>query len=266
VTGGVEAIKAAVTATRDDVVQARGQAGDWGEAPERMSWRMYQERMIPACSGNAFPGGDTLCAAALSCPDDDQVRWWIEHRYTSHTRQPDGSALSVTDPGWTRLPGSYCLGPDDPGVPTIGQVIAQVQRGFRNLPLPKSGIQVDPAPSTLVNLRTAFFAGGDGDATFTPTILGTTVNIRAKATSWTWNWGDGSAPETFSTAGVPKRPVVGHTYTAPGQYSATVTVTWTGQFSIAGSTETFDIRQPVTVTSPPVAVQVREARSELVDQ
>ena len=249
-----------------DPVPARGKPGEFGAAPGRTEWRTFVEEMVPACSGNAFPNGDLLCTLAVSCTGDDQIRYWIRHLYTQHTIQPDGTQTSVTDAQWTRLPGSYCLGPDDPGVPTIGQVIARVQTGFQDLPLPKAGPQVDPAPTTLVNIPTAFYAGDTNAATFSPTILGTTVNISAKATSWAWNWGDGSPVQTFSTPGVPKRPVVSHTYTTPGSYSATVTVTWTGTFSIAGSTETFEIRTPVTVTSPPVPVQVREARTELVDQ
>lgn len=265
--GRDKGIRTVVTKVRDDVVPARGAPGQYGEAPERTAWRTYEEGMIPACYGNTFPGGDALCNTALSCPGDDQIRWWIWHKYTDHVRNPDGTVTSTPDPGgWEQLPGSYCLGPDDQGVPTIGQVIARVQTGFQDLPLPSSGIQVDPAPNTLVNIPTAFFAGGNTTAEFNPTILGTTVNIDAEATSWTWNWGDGSPPQTFSTPGEPKRPVVSHVYTRPGDYAATVTVTWTGSFSIAGSTETFAIRQPVTITSEPVAVQVREARTQLVDQ
>lgn len=260
-------IRTVVTKTDDDIVPARGKPGQYGEAPERTAWRTFEERMIPACSGNTFPGGDTLCNTAVSCAGDDQIRYWIWHRYTDFVRNPDGSISSTPDPdGWVQLPGSYCLGPDDPGVPTIGQVIARVQTGFKDLPLPTSGIQVDPAPNTLVNIPTAFFAGGNTTARFSPTILGTTVDIDAKATSWTWHWGDGSPPQTFSTPGEPKRPVVSHVYTRPGGYSATVTVTWTGSFNIAGSAETFAIRQPVTITSEAVGVQVREARTQLVDE
>jgi hypothetical protein len=149
-------------------------------------------------------------------------------------------------------------------VPTIGQVIAQVQSEFKNLPLPwqASG---RPAPTSLVNIPTAFFAGGPQTATFNPTILGTTVTINAKPTSWTWTWGDG-ATQTTSTPGVPKKPVVAHEYSKASDYSVSVATTWTGSFSVAGSAEVFPIRTPAVVQSAPVTVQVREARTQLVDQ
>lgn len=157
------------------------------------------------------------------------------------------------------------LGPDDPGVPTIGQVIAQVQAEFRNLPLPMAGVQVAPAPTSLVNIPTAFFAGGQQAATFTPTILGTTVTINATPSAWAWTWGDGTT-QTTSTPGVPKRPVVAHEYRQARDYTVSVATTWTGSFSVAGSDEVFPIRAPAVVQSAPVTVQVREALTQLVDQ
>ncbi len=221
--------------------------------------------MAPACSGNRREGGlDGLCNAAFSCPAEDQMRWWVWHRETNHTRDEAGNVSSVTG-GWFQEPGSYCLGPDDPGVPTIGQVIARVQSDFRNLPLPVAGIQVDPAPTSLVNIPTAFFAGGAQNATFNPTILGTAVTINAKPTSWQWTWGDGSS-STTTTPGVAKRPVVSHEYGQPRDYAVSVATTWTGTFTVAGSSEVFPIRTPAVVQSAPVTVQVREARTQLVDR
>lgn len=264
--GPAGTINASVKKVKSDTVPGRGAPGDYGEAPERTHWKTLEEYMAPACSGNGVNGPKNICAAAMTtCPGTDQVRWWVWHRVTEHVRNESGPPTSTVGE-WIRRPGSYCLGPDDPGVPTIGQVIAQVQTGFRNLPLPTSAIQVDPAPATLVHIPTAFFAGGDQTATFAPVILGTRVTINARATSWTWTWGDGSAPQTFTTAGVPKRPVVSHVYDHSGDYPASVTVTWTGTFSIAGSTEVFEIRTPVEVESAPATVSVREARTELVDR
>lgn len=202
--------------------------------------------------------------AVSSCPAEDQLRFWIWHKTDDHVRD-DGDNVTTTEGQWNQLPGSYCLGPDDPGVPTIGQVIAQVQAEFRNLPLPVAGVQVDPAPTSLVNIPTAFFAGGAQSATFNPTILGTSVTINAKPTSWEWTWGDGTT-QTTSTPGVPKRPVVAHEYRQAKDYSVSVATTWTGTFSVAGSPEVFPIRTPAVVQSAPVDVQVREARTQLVDQ
>jgi hypothetical protein len=65
---------------------------------------------------------------------------------------------------------------------------------------------------------------------------------------------------------VPKRPVVAHEYVKAQDYAVSVTTTWTGTFTIPGSTEVFQIRTPAVVQSAPVTVQVREARTQLVDQ
>jgi hypothetical protein len=247
------------------VVPGRGTPATHGDAPGRREWKTLEEYMTPACYSNGLQGADALCNAALaSCPADDQMRWWIWHRETDWTRDEDGNVSSVQGQ-WRQLPGSYCLGDDDPGVPTIGRVIAQVQSGFRNLPLPVAGVQVDPAPTSLVHIPTAFYAGGEQSATFNPTILGTTVTINAKPTQWDWTWGDGTTATT-TTPGVPKRPVVSHPYREARDYTVSVATTWTGTFSVAGSSEVFPIRTPVVVQSAPVTVQVREARTQLVDR
>jgi hypothetical protein len=91
------------------------------------------------------------------------------------------------------------------------------------------------------------------------------VTINAKATRWDWTWGDGQSSST-STPGVPKRPVVAHEYVKAQDYAVSVATTWTGTFTIPGSTEVFQIRTPAVVQSAPVTVQVREARTKLVDQ
>jgi hypothetical protein len=252
-----------VTKRINDAVPNRGTPATHGDAPGRREWKTVEERAALTCTGNGLDRNDSVCAAALStCPGDDQLRYWIWHRETQYVRDDGGNVVS-TQGQWFQEPGSFCLGPDDPGVPTIGQVIAQVQTGFRNLPLPVAGVQVDPAPISLVNVPTAFYAGGAQSATFTPTILGTTVTITARPTSWTWTWGDGTS-ETTSSPGVPKRPVVSHLYPQARDYVAGVVTTWTGTFTVAGSSEVFPIRTPAVVQSAPVTVQVREARTQLV--
>lgn len=265
-----DTIRATVTNTKpakgvSDKVP-RGTPATHGDAPGRREWKTLEEVMAPACTGNTRTGGaDALCPGAFACPALDQLRWWVWQRETAWSRDDAGVTAPPVVGEWYQLPGSYCLGDDDPGVPTIGRVIAQVQTGFQDLPLPVAALQVDPAPTSLVNVPTAFFAGGQQSATFTPTILGTTVTINAKPTQWVWTWGDGTSTTT-TTPGVPKRPVVAHEYEQAGDVAVSVATTWTGTFTVAGSSEVFPIRTPAVVQSAPVTVQVREARTELVDQ
>lgn len=263
VEGGAGRLTATATNGASDTVPNRGTPATHGDAPGRRAWTTLEEVVVPTCQGNTRTSIDFLCLGAVtSCAAADQTRYWVWHRETQHTRDDAGAVTSI-EGEWAQLPGSFCLGPDDPGVPTIGQVIAQVQSGFRNLPLPVAAMQVAPAPTTLVSIPTAFFAGGQQEATFNPTILGTTVEISAKPSRWDWTWGDGTSGST-STPGVPKRPVVSHEYAQARDYQVGLATTWTGTFTVAGSAEVFPIRTPAVVVSAKVVVQVREARSELV--
>jgi hypothetical protein len=254
-----------VGAVKSDTVPGRGTPGTHGKAPGRTTWIELEEDMAPTCLGNTRTGGDALCPAALTTCPPGQLRWWVWHRETRVTLDPNGGDPTRDVGPWQQEPGSFCLGNDDPGVPDYGRAISIIQQGFRNLPLPVADVQVDPAPTTLVNIPTAFYAGGA--QTFTQTVTpvpGISVTVNAKPTTWTWFWGDGTS-QAFTTAGAPKRPEVSHVYAEARDHSAYVEVIWTGTFSIAGSSQVFDIATPATVTSPPVAVQVREARAELVD-
>jgi hypothetical protein len=254
------AIDATITKGVSQKVPGRGDAARIGPVPGRNEYEIVDEAMAPACLGNDR-GDDALCMAALTCPSDDQTRFWVWHRVTRIVVEPP----SRVEGEWNREPGSFCLGPDDPGIPTIGRVIAQVRTDFQRLPLPRFTVRTDPAPETLVNIPTAFSAGTSAPATFTPTILGTRVTITAKPTRWDWSFGDGGTMTT-SVPGTPRRPDVAHTYARAGDVSTSVQVTWTGTFTIEGSDEVFTIASPAVVTGPPTTVQVRQARTELVAQ
>lgn len=251
-----------VAASRvSDSVPNRDKTTPGGPASRASTWVVVDEYVTPTCMGNGLQGVDALCAMAVTSCGEGLLRYWIWQREITYTREPPSEQATP----WEQLPGSYCLGPDDPGVPDYGRAISIVQSGFRNLPLPKADVQVAPTPTSLVQVPTAFYAGGQQSFSQTVTpIRGVTITVTAKPTSWTWRWGDGTS-STVSTPGRPRDPLVSHVYTQARDHSADVVVSWSGSFTIAGSTEVFDIPTPARVTSAPITVQVRQARTELVE-
>lgn len=182
-------------------VTGRGSADD-GKAPGRTAWKVVHERMQPTCSGNGLNGGDLLCNAALTCPADNLVRFWVWQKVEYWEAGPPEKITRTVD--WYQEPGSFCLGADDPGITPIGVVIAEVQSGFQSLPLPRFTPGISPAPSTLVNIPTKLSAGSADAVTLTTRPLaGIVVEVTATPTEWQWTFGDG-------TSAVTKTPATSH--------------------------------------------------------
>lgn len=242
-------------------VPGRGRAED-GPAPGKRTWRTVEEDMAPACSGNGRGDASALCLPAIeSCPDG-LVRFWVWHRTTTWTQAADGTVTSAAGP-WVQEPGSFCLGPDDPGVPTIARVVDLVRSQFTSLPLRVAAPRADPAPTTLVNTETAFSAGSADPQRFDPVLLGTQVHVTARPVRWRWTWGDGTSAE-LDRPGTPKQPDVTHVYDRAGDLQASVVVEWRGTFRLGNDPTEYAIQTPALVRSAPLTVRVREARSQLV--
>ncbi len=165
---------------------------------------------------------------------------------------------------WEQEAGSFCIGADDPGITTIGQVIAAVQTGFQQLPLPVWTPDVRPVPTTLVNVPTSFAAGSADPVTLQTAPLGIGVTVVATPTEWFWTFGDGTTLTT-TTPGRPGTDDITHVYERAQTHGASVRVTWTGTFSLDSNPgESFPIRTPAFTQGPVAPVDVREARTELV--
>jgi hypothetical protein len=260
--GGDGVIAVESTQGRSEQVPGRGDVGQ-GYAPGRATWAVVDEEMAPTCPGNTRTAGGGVCGAAVNTCPGGLVRFWIWHQTTQFTRSPDGTTSSQVIVPWHQEPGAFCLGADDPGVPTIARVIDQVQRDFKNLPLRRETVQSDPGPTTLINFDTAFSAGTTQLQSFDPVLLGTGVHITATPRRWHWTWGDGTTAVT-DTPGVPKQPVVTHRYTQPGDVQVSVVVEWTGTFTVGNDPTQYQITGPASVPAAPTTVRVRTARSELV--
>jgi hypothetical protein len=244
-----------------DHVPGRGKASD-GEAPGRATWTTTEEYITPMCSMNGLHGADAMCMAAATYCLDGRVGFWVWHQVTTYTRDATGNVTRVVG-SWTQEDGAYCLGADDPGVPTIGKVISQVQDLFLHndvgiLPI---AVTAAPAPRTLVNLETRFTAGtGDVVDVAVPTRWANVV-IHAKPLRWRWTFGDGT-PTVVTTV-----PTAAHTYRHPALLTAVhVDVEWGGTFTVAGDPTAYPVVGTALVPGTNVTVDVREARSELVSR
>ena len=140
---------------------------------------------------------------------------------------------------------------------------AIVEREFKRVVVLKGVAQVSPAPDTLVNVETRFATDAPASYDIPLTILGQTVVITATADSWTWHFGDGTVQRVSDGS---SRGSTVHTYVKAGARGAYVVIEWTGTYRIGGDPTVREVNGTATTTGDPVAVGVRTARTELVDQ
>ena len=229
-----------------------------------VNYAYVNEALTPSCAGNVRGGQDNVCGAAINtCPSIDQVRFWIWHQRVEVSVVPPPTREAAGP--WLQLPGTFCLGPDDPGVSTVGRVIAQVQDYFasQTLPLPRWSVRTDPGPRTLIRFPTSFSAGSVQPRRIEAVILGTAVHITAVPTRWTWFFGDGTSVVT-NEPGRPKTDDITHAYASLGRHVTRVVVQWQGTFRVGNAGQQYDLRQPATVTGPGSTVAVLQSRAELV--
>lgn len=242
-----------------DRVPGRGAPSD-GEAPGRTTWTSVAEHITPTCSTNGLLGGDGMCMGALTYCGDGRVGYWVWHRLTTYTRGPDGTVTEQIGP-WRQEDGAYCLGGDDPQLPTIGKVLSWVQDHFSSLGIAPAGVTAAPAPRTLVNIETRLSAGSAAPVDIAARTPWSAVTVHAKPLRWRWTFGDGTQSPPMPT------PDITHVYRqARLHLGVRVEVEWGGTFSVAGDPASYPIIGTALVRSADTTVDVRQARSELVSR
>lgn len=213
-----------------------------------------QSKYIPTCSGNTATDSSVLCTAAVeTCPTQGEVRFWV---YTREYNTVTNRAL--TD--WERAatPSTVCLGPDDPAIDPTVAIPAIVQRDFKRVVVLKGMAEVSPKPDTLVNIPTIFTTRTPPSYDIPLSLLGQSVVITATAERYTWHFGDGTSASTSAPGGR-----VEHEYRKAASRQAYVVIEWSGTFRInGGAAQTINGR--ATTTGDPIAVDVKQARTELV--
>jgi hypothetical protein len=182
---------------------------------------------------------------------------------------PDGSTVDGFDPGGS-APGS-AVGPWLPlgrGCVDITALNpppspAEVYRYFQTLPLPDLPTQQQPPGNALAGLPVVFYTDGPTTQTFTVDIRGFTVDIVATASAFTWDTGDGTVLQTTDPGAPYPDHTISHDYRS-GTYTASLTTTWSGTFSVDGGA-TADVPGTTTTNGPPATFTVLQASPVLTN-
>lgn len=208
----------------------------------------------PACSQNDRLG-DTLCGAAVSiCPDPDIAYWeW--------TKVVDrASGVTLTD--WTRQSSSVCIGPSDPRLSPTLAIQGFVTTEFKRLMILKGDVHAQPDGNTLVNYDTGFYSTTRNVVLPEFPLLGMTIRVTGHPQSYDWDFGDGTVLRDAGP-GAKDGLDVAHTYRRTGGVTVSLTVTWTGTFTVDGGPPR-DVFGTAQTTSLPSPLRVKQARAELV--
>ncbi len=223
------------------------------------------QRWVYACPGNGWGGAaavDVSCEAAVqACSVDPAHRAFVAWSASGPPGQapPAGAAWSVVA-GSRTCQDPAAVSAADPVV-AVPVVTAQ---DLRRLPLPPATAHVlKGAGQVLINVPTIVHAEA-APVTFPITLLGQPVTVRATPSSYSWDFGDDSLPLVTTDPGRPYPDhTLSHTYRTAGPMAITLTVTWAGEYSVAGGPWQL-IDGTATVTSPPNGLEVVEARARLV--
>ena len=247
------------TRAPSDRVPGRGDLGT-RVVNGKQVWTKTAEYITPMCSANGLHGADAMCMAAATYCQDGRVGFWVWHQVTTFTKDGDGPVTKDVG-SWEQEDGAYCLGADDPGVPTIGKVVSWVQDNFSTVGIAPAAVKAAPAPRTLVNIETRLSAGDGATVDIPAATPWAQVIIHAKPLRYRWYFGDGTPTLTTTT------PDVAHVYKRAGVLgNVRVDVEWGGTFSLVGDATAYPIAGTAVVAGQSITVDVREARSELVSR
>ena len=201
--------------------------------------------LLPMCRDGQ--GGGVDCGgAAQSCPPGEFRRIVM--------------LLRPGDADW-RLVGLVCL---VDGVPLTVDDVSDRLSDVVLEEVPDLRPSYQPRGGTLIGLPAVFDAGQPrtlGARRFE--LVGFDVVLRGQA-SWTWSFGDGGSLQTDDPGGAWPHMDVAHSYTNPGSYGVGVTTSWEAWFTVDGMGPWQVQGDPVVQTAGPLAIDVVQARAELV--
>jgi hypothetical protein len=110
------------------------------------------------------------------------------------------------------------------------------------VPLPTPVLGVNPDGKGLTGLKTWLWSTSPGRLTAQTSIRGYTATATATPVRWVWQmWKDGDTPNLnpnprveSATPGSEASPAATYVYETKGDYTITLTVWWTGEFTFTG--------------------------------
>jgi hypothetical protein len=194
---------------------------------------------------------DLACLAATAeCSDGENgrpVRWWWK--------------LTVAGPNdWSRISPDRCVYLEQPQ-DVLGQIAAQIQTKFQQLPVAAGSSVMQPSPHTLRGAETNVYAEAT-EQTFNVDMLGQDVFITAKPVQYTWSFGDGTSlgPQTAAGGPLPQdrwgeKTLTSHVYAQTGDFPVVLTTHFQGTYSVNGG-PALPIPGQGQFSSPPQTVSV----------
>ncbi|GAB4087237.1 hypothetical protein GCM10028784_38670 [Myceligenerans cantabricum] len=239
--------------------------------PNTRHWRATPE----LCQFSDLPSAASALRA--ECEDDGQRRPYEGADCTGD--QEVQNALFEqrrTGDGWTEpevVEEESCVDPAGRAAAQQAQgqqrrqvdIPAAAARAFRNMAIEPSDLKVQPPNGwTLVNLDTIAYAE-DEPRVLDTSLFGIPVSIRAVPDTYTWSWGDGAADKGTDPGAPYPDHTVAHAYVTPGEATITLTTTWRGQFRLPGDPAWRDVPGQATTDSSSPPIEIREARTRLVE-
>ena len=205
----------------------------------------------PVCFDEETGFIDCLASQRMDCNDgpDGQYVWW----YSGLKTNPRST--------WAKYGNSptciYAAEAEEVGIELVGLVIS----AFQTAPIIPGKLIVQPSPHTLVGMNTNVYVESDVQ-TFNMILLGQAIEIRVVPTEYEWNYGNGQIYGPSAVAGIPLLPGTEgvatdttYVYTESGDYFVSVSVYYSGTYSINGGPMipidgraiTFPAGQPISV-------------------
>lgn len=242
-------------------VEAGLQGADDGLEPVDSveSSSQYEYEWLLACLQNR-PGQPMFeCAAARTCPSEEEMRWWL---WARQVRDADGQP--TPDAGWQPvLTECRLTRPPEIASPRPQVTDALVLSEVKRLGLPRLAVEIQPTDKTLVNFETIFYAEPAQWAR-TVELLDYRVDVEAEPTTYVWQFGDGSSTSTHTPGAPYPAKDVTHLYSDAGvSVAPRVDTAYEISYRVdGGAWQT--ISETVPAAGLPAELRIREATAVLV--